>query len=518
MKRMVDALGKLNWGKRAYAVLVLCATTAIALPAQTFTTLHSFNGTDGQNPYATPVQATNGDFYGTTQEGAANCDAYGFGNGCGTVFKMTPSGTLTPYDFDGADGAIVYAGLVQATNGDLYGTVQLAGGGGGGTVFKITLGGTLTTLYRFPWSCSTSPCTAPDGALPFTGLVQATNGDLYGTTEYGSSRNCSPYGCGTVFKITPGGTLTTLYSFCTQSGCADGEYPQGVLVQATNGDFYGTTLSGGANGWGTVFKITPSGTLTTLYSFCSQSACTDGAFPQAGLVDATNGDFYGTTYYGGANGQGTVFKISPAGTLTTLYNFCSQSGCTDGQNPSAGLIQATDGDFYGTTCGGSGSQFPCGTNGLGYGTVFKITPSGTLTTLYRFCSQSGCTDGSYPFAGLLQATNGNFYGTTVYGGANDTCSALQPLGCGTIFSLSVGLSPFVKTLPTSGKVGAAVKILGTDLTGAISVTFNGTPAAITFTSPTEIATTVPTGATTGKVEVTASGRTFSSNVPFRVLP
>ena len=372
------------------AVFVLCAVTSIALPGQTFTTLFSFNYTDGAYSEAELVQATNGNLYGTTGGGGAN------GN-YGTVFKITPSGTLT-------------------------------------------------TLYSF---CSQSGCT--DGSNPYAGVVQATNGDFYGTTGYGGA-NCAPTGCGTIFKMTPSGTLTTLYSFCSQSGCTDGEYPFGALVQATNGNLYGTTRFGGANGnYGTVFKITPGGTLTTLYSFCSQSGCTDGYFPNTPLVQATNGDLYGTTYGGGANGN--------------------------------------------------------------YGTVFKIAPGGTLTTLYSFCSQSGCTDGDSSLAGLVQDTNGDLYGTTWEGGANDVgCSQ----GCGTVFRLSVGLGPFVETRPTSGKVGKFVEILGSDLTGATRVTFNGTAAKFTVVSPSLITTTVPTGATTGKVRVVTPSGTLSSNVPFRV--
>jgi uncharacterized repeat protein (TIGR03803 family) len=368
-------LGKLNWGKRAYAVLVLCAATAIALPAQTFTTLFSFDGTDGNNAFAGLVQATNGDLYGTTELGGAYGD--------GTIFKMTTSGTLTTlYSFcpqsGCTDGAIPYAGLVQATNGDLYGTTSNGGVNGGGTVFKITLSGTLTTLYSF---CSQSACT--DGEYPLGVLVQAANGDFYGTTYEGGAD-----GYGTVFKITPSGTLTTLHSFCSQGvhpDCTDGEYPQAPLVQATNGDLYGTASSGGASGNGTVFKITPSGTLTTLHTFAGYP--TDGSYSIAGLVQATNGDLYGTAEYGGVNcgdmgGCGTVFKITPGGTLTTLYSFCSQGGidCTDGDSPDGGLVRATDGNFYGTTQEGGAN---CTTIG-GCGTIFKITPSATLTTLYSF--------------------------------------------------------------------------------------------------------------------------------------
>src|ERR1017187_4702018 len=166
------------------------------------------------------------------------------------------------------------------------------------------------------------------------------------------------------------------------SGCPDGAEPIAGLVQAANGDLFGTTSGGSFLSYGTVFKFTPGGTLTTLYSFCSQTNCTDGASPGAGLVQAASGDLYGTTMNGGIGtpGNGTVFKITPSGTLTTLYSFRSQSRCPDGGGHWAGLIQATNGDFYGTTSG-------AGTHG--YGTAFKITPGGALTTLHRFCSQSG---------------------------------------------------------------------------------------------------------------------------------
>jgi uncharacterized repeat protein (TIGR03803 family) len=492
MKRTVNVLSKLNWGTRACAVLALCATTAIALPAQTLTTLYSFCSQsrcpDGANPEAGLVQATNGDLYGTTSGF--------FVNGYGTVFKITPGGTLTTlYGFcsqtNCADGDAPQAGLVQAANGDLYGTTQYGGTNGDyGTVFKITPSGTLTTLYSF---CSQTNCA--DGDEPVAGLVQAANGDLYGTTAGGGINNG-----GTVFKITPSGTLTTLYSFCSQTNCADGRGPVAGLVQAANGDLYGTTGQDGANGGGTIFKITPSGTLTTLYSFCPKSGCTD-TYPSAGLVQAANGDLYGTTLQGGARLYGgTVFKITPSGTLTPLYRFCSQTNCPDGASPVAGLVQATNGEFYGTTENGGAN---------GGGTIFKITPSGSLTTLYSFCSQSGCTDGNYPIAGLVQDTHGDFYGTTSGGGSNNY---------GTVFRLSVGLGPFVKPRPPFGKVGATVKILGTDLTGATSVSFNGTAAVFTVVSSSEITTTVPAGASSGKVQVVTPSGTLSSNASFLVVP
>ena len=360
MKQTVNVLGKLNWGKRPYAVVVLWATTAIALPAQTFTSLYSF------------------------------CSQ----SGC-------------------SDGVSPVASLVQATNGDLYGTTIWGGTGGvagDGTVFKITPHGELTTLYSF---CSQANCA--DGAWPEAALVQATNGDFYGTTAglgaYPGTpgvTNCQASGgCGTVFKITPSGALTTLYRFCSQSGCTDGESPAAGLVQASNGDFYGTTRGGGAKGGGTVFRISPSGTLTTLYSFCSQLNCADGAYPEAALIQAANGDLYGTTSSGGAcePACGTVFAITPSGTLTTIFDFCAFAnavGCLDGSYPTGKLVQASNGNLYGTTQKGGSLANSCYAQG-GCGTVFEISPSGRLTSLYSFCSQgSECPDGSYPYAGLAR--------------------------------------------------------------------------------------------------------------------
>lgn len=511
MRRNVSTLAKLN-SNRASAVVVLFATTALALPAQTFTTLYSFAGGDGQYPNGL-LQGTNGYLYGTTSLGGSNCAVTG---GCGTIFKITPIRPLkTLYNFDSTSGADSGTALVQATNGDFYGTTQSGGANSGGTVFKTTASGTLTTLYSF---CSPNGYRCLNGGAYANGLIQATDGDLYGTTSQGGAKCVHLGGCGTVFRITPGGTFKMLYSFCSQSACTDGSYPLGELLQGITGDFYGTTPNGGANGYGTVFRISPSGVLTTLYSFCSEMvgfACTDGASPYAGLIQGSDGNFYGTTYGGGANdasnnGGGTVFRISPTGALTTLYSFCSQGGdqCTDGYILVAGLVQATDGNFYGTTLTGGAN---CGSTG-GCGTLFRLDPTGALTTLYNFCSQAGCTDGAYPVSTLIQATNGSFYGTTQDGGTNCPSSG----GCGTVFGMSVGLGPFVEALPNSGKIGQAVKILGTGLTGATNVSFNGTAAVFKVPSGSEITTAVPAGATTGPIQVVTPNGTLLSNVPFQV--
>jgi uncharacterized repeat protein (TIGR03803 family) len=289
------------------------------------------------------------------------------------------------------------------------------------------------------------------------------------------------------------------------------------LIQGTDGNFYGTTNTGGANGAGTVFKISPGSTLTTLYNFCSESGCTDGGGPfSAPMIQGIDGNFYGTTTGGGAAcpfnfpfaNCGTVFRITPGGKLTTVYNFCSQytgTGCLDGLLPAGGLVQATDGNFYGTTSSGGVG---------GGGTVFKLTPEGVLTTLHSFDAQFA--QPGLVANGVVQATDGNFYGTTFLGGTANSLCFSGP--CGTVFSLSVGLGPFVETVPTAGKLGSAVTILGTDLTGANSVRFNGKAAAFTVVSLTEITATVPADGNTGFVTVHTPSGTLKSNVKFQVLP
>jgi uncharacterized repeat protein (TIGR03803 family) len=405
-------------------------------PSGSVTTLHSFsNGADGRYPYAGLLQATDGNFYGTTQAGGPSDS--------GTIFKMTPSGTLTTlHNFSSSEGAHSQASLIQDSNGDLWGTTRDGPGVFGlGTVFKITLSGILTTLYSFSFE---------NGAFPYAGLIQGADGSFFGTTQSGG-----PNGRGTVFRITSTGSLTTLHAFGSGAGAdpyagviqdADGNLygttnsgasapgtvfrlsgsgtldtlhtfahsdirnPYSDLIQASDGNFYGTTFSGGVGGfggYGTVFKMTSSGALTILHNFVN----TDGSHPRAGLIEATDRNFYGTTQYGGASGNGTVFQMTPSGTLTTFHSFAG----SDGAGPNAALVQATDGNFYGTTQYGGAS---------GNGTIFQMTPSGTLTTFHNFAG----SDGANPYAGLIQASDGNLYGTTPYGGLNFS---------GTVFSVTL---------------------------------------------------------------------------------
>ncbi len=362
---------------------------------------------------------------------------------CASAGRAQSWAEVVLHSFDVNNGP-TYAGLIQGSDGNFYGTTEEGGDALAGTVFQLTPSGTLTILYSF---CSQPACA--DGGWPYAGLIQGSDGNFYGTTWAGGA-NLG----GTVFKITPSGTLTTLYSFCSQSFiwgggeivCTDGDNPYAGLIQGTDGNFYGTTkYGGGVDAYGTVFQLTPSGGLTTLYSFCSDGGteCTDGAFPVAGLIQGSDGNFYGTTLGHSATNQGTVFKITPSGTLTTLYSFCSQPNCADGALPYAGLLQGSDGNFYGATVLGGATVYPGGGSNIGAGTIFKLTPSGGFTTLYSFCTQYiilasgglGCTDGNEPAASLIQGSDGNFYGTTYWGGANYR-PGVPSAGAGTVFKIT----------------------------------------------------------------------------------
>jgi uncharacterized repeat protein (TIGR03803 family) len=473
---------RLNSCMKTCAVFVLWATATLTLPAQTFKTLHNFNNTAGALPWATMVQGNDGNFYGTTQNGGNPACTLG----CGTIFKVTPTGKLTAFKFNGTNGSQPIAGLVQAANGDFYGVTKSGGASDVGTVFKFTPKGGLTVLYSFA---------VDTGYAPLGGLVLASDGNFYGTTSSGGppTGDCTPSGCGTIFKITAKGKYTTIHNF---NGLPDGGDPLATMTEAPNGKLYGTASAlGNAGNYGTVFTITTKGKYTVIHQFNN----TDGAYPFGGLILGADGNFYGQTDLGGASDYGafgTVYKMTPSGKVTTLHSFEQ----TDGDNPVSALVQGTDGNFYGTAS--YGGKHP------NFGTIFKITPSGKFTTLHNFDS----THGSYPYAGLIQATNGTFYGATYGGGSSTAC----PYGCGTVFSLSVGLGPFVETLPNSGNVGAAIRIQGTDLTGTTSVTFNGMAAKFTVISKSEIQTNVPSGATTGMVEVKTGKKTLNSNAIFQV--
>jgi len=453
-----------------FCVLLLLA---VASPAQTYTTLASCVYATGSDPIGGLVQGFDGNLYGTAFQGG-NVDS-------GTVYKVTLDGTFTVvYYFSTPGPNRPLATLVQGTDGKLYGTTYQGigtgcGGYGCGTVFSVAPGGVFNVLHNL---------SDAEGEVPLS-LVQAARGDLYGVARQGGTSSSCQFGCGTIFKITPSGALTIVHNFDQ----ADGDSPIGALVQGFNGELLGVTNYGGAgSNFGTIFQLGAGGALQTLNSFGSARQ----SYPAAGLVQASDGHYYGTTEGCGAGSCGTVFKITPGGTLTTIYAFQSSNGA----NPNSALVEATDGNLYGTTLNGGASG--CWFNGCG--TIFKITPSGVLTTLYSF------NTAVYPTQ-MIQATDGNLYGVTSGGGTDNL---------GSIFRLSIGLGPFVKTVPVAGGVGATVHILGTNLTTPVSVTFNGVPAAVIAASPSQIIATVPAGATTGKVAVTTATGTLLSNTVFQV--
>jgi uncharacterized repeat protein (TIGR03803 family) len=357
-----------NKGRLVLLLVLVSAGLVTGSRGQTFTALGSFNFTNGGYPISSLTEGPDGNrnFYGVTPNGGS-LDCYPLG--CGALFSVTPEGKVKllynfPYSGGDANGSAPLGALVVANNGLFYGTTTEGGSFsdcqiylGCGDIFEFSDNGGIQTLHDFDGGS--------EGGLVSAGLIQATDGDLYGTARVGGSK-----GFGTVFKATLRGKVTTLHSF----NRTDGSDPMGSLVQGTDGDFYGTTSSGGTSFAGTVFKITSEGSFTTLYNFCSQANCADGSSPTGGLVLATNGSFYGTTR-GTGYLPGTIFEITPAGVVTTLYTFCSLKDCADGSHPKDSLIQASDGNLYGTTFDG-GTQ--------NYGTIFKVTLAGTLTTIHRF--------------------------------------------------------------------------------------------------------------------------------------
>ncbi|MBZ5679268.1 MAG: hypothetical protein LAO24_04075 [Acidobacteriia bacterium] len=465
----------------ALAFVLAFVSGATALQAQTYTVLYSYgtNTGDPRNPETNGLmsQGRDGNLYSTTPLGGAT--------NAGAAFKITSTGSLTKL-FDFASGDAAVGGLTLGFDGNLYGTT--AGGGTSlvGTVFKTTPGGQRTTLWNFT--------SFDDGANPLFPPFQGQDGNFYGVNP---DDRTGDYGL--VYKMTSAGVLTVLGDFSSTNG----NNPN-LPTQGTDGNFYGTTRFGGFNGTGcqigcgVVYKLTPGGKITVLHTF--QGFPTEGALPVGVLAQGNDGNFYGVTYQGGANNQGTIFKITPSGVYTLLYAFHDVAG-SDGINPWVGLALGTDGNFYGTAQGGTHNA----------GVLFKVTPAGTESILYNFCSLSFCADGFFPQTPLMQHTNGKFYGSVESGGANG-------LNGGVFYSLDMGLKPFVGLVTWTGKVGKTVEILGQGFTGTTKVSFNGTPASFTVVSDTYLTATLPTGATTGFVNVTTPGGTLKSNRKFLVTP
>jgi uncharacterized repeat protein (TIGR03803 family) len=452
--------------------------------AQTYKVIYEAPGTDAgvANPDSRAVtQGRNGNMYFTSVAGGSLGD--------GTLFEVTPAGKA---GIVASVGYFVVSGATLGSDGNFYGTNQDGGPGGGcgfsgcGQVYKVTPAGAETILYNFTGE--------GDGSSPQSAPIQAANGIFYGTTSSDGGTDES-----TAYEITSSGTFKTLHTFAQSEGY---NIEQG-LIQASDGNFYGTAYYGGANGLGTIFRMTPSGVVTVLHNFVG-NAGNDGANPCCALLQASDGNLYGTTTGAGGEGiYGVVFKIALDGAYTILHYINPNNG--DGAEPTSTLTQGSDGKLYGVTGAPSGGFS---------GTLFNMTTSGTFTTLYTFCQGDGsCTDGYSPSSPLQQNTNGVFYGSTISGG-NSGCD----VGCGVVYSLNVGLKPFVSPLQNSGREGALVEIRGEGLTGSSVVKFGGVQAKVVGVEATFIGATVPAGALTGPITVTTGSTTLTSPTIFRVTP
>lgn len=471
----------------ALAGAAITLSLALRAQAQTVTYLANFNGKNGSVP-GPVIQATDGNFYGTTYYGGA----YSQGN----VFRMTPAGKLNSiYSFcsqpNCADGQRPQTAPVLGSDGNLYGVTNSGGSSvNSGVFYKMTLAGKITTLYSF---CATGgPC--DDGQYP-TGVIQGSDGSFYGTTESGGKFNS-----GTIFQISPSGAFKLLYTFCSLANCADGGIPLFPPMQGSDGNLYGGTNAGGNDG-GEVYELTLEGTFKVLQSFCYpfSARCYAGAYPTR-LVQDADGNLFGTAANGGSYNSGTVFEIASTGKFIGLHRFTYSGGVA----ATWGLTLASDGNLYGVATDDANFASATGNNVPNiYGIIFQITPGGEFTTLASFYDA--------PIGPLFQGTDGNLYGTTDEGGPGDS-----GYGYGTVFKLSIGSSPLVKTVPLAGKVGQSIIILGNGLTGSTSVTFNGVAAAFTVESDTYFKATVPTGATTGTVSVVTPSGTLNSNPQFVV--
>jgi uncharacterized repeat protein (TIGR03803 family) len=497
-------MNRLGSAKIAFVVATFCLAGVVAAQGQTYSVLFEFNGGDGYGANVL-TQGTDGNLYGTTPQGGSTIG--GNAAGFGTAFRVSPAGEFKSfYKFcslaECADGWNP-GSLVLGVNAGFYGTTWWGGTGKpngcgseecGGTFFEIAPNETLTTLYDF---CQAEKCA--DGSNPASAPVLGYDGNYYGTTLQGGILGPCPGGCGTVYDITTTGTLTTLHSLCAvRSNCDGSQCCLTGIILGSNGNFYGLQTNQGEPPIpGVIFEITSEGTFSAL-------SANVGSDPVV-LIQGSDGNLYGEN-------EATIFKVTPSGELTTLYTFCSLKNCADGAEPNS-LIEGSDGNFYGTTEWGGKTNGTCDPE-PGCGVIFEITPAGVYSVLYAFCSQN-CSSGYWP-GGLMQATNGTFYGGTEVGGTPGKCYLER--GCGVIFSLDVGLAPFVEANPGFSGAGIVVDILGNNLTETSSVTFNGVAAKFTVVSATLIHATVPAGATTGTIQVTTPTGTLSSNAAFQVLP
>jgi len=459
-------------------VVALLAILGSPTQAQTVTTIYNLGAVNGDPVYpaGAMAQGRDGNFYGLSQLGPI-----GGTTNNGVIYKISSSGVITDLHTIQTSEGTQCNGLVLGTDGNFYGTCYADPVNNAGTVFKVTSTGTLTVLHTFAGGTT-------DGCHPLAPPTQGSDGNFYGTTGF-----CGANGYGMVYKITSTGTYTQLYSF--QGPPNDTALPLG-LIQGSDGNFWGM-----GNGWivsdGGVFKISAAGKETLVYAF---KGGTDGQNPYTNLIQGSDGNYYGTTEGSGGSAIGTVFKLTPTGVETVLYNFPNQ---TDGAFPRLPLTQGPDGLLYGiaTDCAGGG----CAQAGL-----FDITTKGVYANLYLYPIIGG-NNNELPLSPLLLSTNGTFYSVTEAGGTNQN---------GSFYSLSTTYSPFISLVNvSSGKEGAKVGILGQGFTSASVVKFGGTAVTTKqLTGTTFIMATVPAGALTGTVTVTTGTKTLTAPKQFKITP
>lgn len=470
---------------------VLCAAgTAQAQSSYSYSVLHQFSISDGGLPYGDLFADEDGNFYGTTDVGGAT--------NAGTFFQLTPGGTYTVLSsFTLANGGAPYGGAVEGKDGNFYGVTLYGGANSAGAAYQVTPTGQFTTLHSF--DRPDANYTNTEGANPNARLTLGTDGNFYGAAMYGGANNT-----GTLFSMTAAGSVTVLHTFSAGAlGNSDGANPASSLVQASDGNFYGATLNGGPAGTGTVFRLSPQGTFTTLHSFAAKgSGNTDGVNPSAGLIQATDGFLYGSTAYGGINNTGTIFKISLSGGFSTLHSFAAKNGKKnlDGIFPSGRLLQGSDGSFYGVSALG-------GSNG--YGTVFRTTNTGATTSIYNFTAPTNKL-GGLPFAGLVEDSSGNLYGSTVEGGTSSegVLYKLTPLPL-PVISISIN--------PTSLALGQTATITWST-SNANTCTSSGAWSGNRALAASMKVTPTVTGANVYTINCKGSGGSNSASVTLNVSP
>ncbi|MEQ1739081.1 MAG: choice-of-anchor tandem repeat GloVer-containing protein [Methyloglobulus sp.] len=456
------------------------------------TTLHDLVGTEGRLPHGQLIQGRDGNLYGTTSSSSTIV---------GNAFRITPTGAYkVMHAFIPKAGSLPPSPsvLMLGLDGNFYGTTT-NGNAAGGAVFKMTPAGVVTVLHQFG-AVLNDGYSIDNGILRPTPPVQTADGTLYGTTTSGGLN-----GVGIVYKLTTTGIYSIIHHFVF--GATEGSRPSASLVVGNDGNLYGTSTIGGqpTGTSGTVFRITPSGIVKTLYNF---NAFDDGGYqPQAPLVKGVDGNFYGTTFgRADLSAQGNIFKITPAGVYTNLHSLDFFHDVTDGAYPNAGLVEASDGFIYGVNSRGGVAP---GLFANDAGVVFNITKLGLYDVTHTF---DKAIDGARPLYSLVQHTNGKLYGTTQF-----SKTGLVPAGNGSVFSLDVGARPFALAQPSSGKAGGTIGLFG-NFTGVTSITFNGIPATSAGVGNTYRTVTIPAGAATGVIKINKPTGSVSGLNTFLVRP